>query len=272
MQDEFLTPQAQAQKEKEKILAGLNEDQKQVVKNYRGFSLVSAGPGSGKTRTLVLRTAYMIADGVPAASILLFTFTKKAANEIAERVRKYIGDKACGITVSTYHSFCARQLRRYCGYLDYKDNFSIIDDDDQKRIIKGIADKLNLKEKPVVYLSGIAKLKEEYLTPKQAVLKYGDNDQYADILLVYEKYQKHLKKTNVMDFNDLLFNMVKILETNKNVRNQIWNHFQYICSDEVQDSASIDQRLIYLLANPKTKNLCLIGDSDQSKPYCSAYE
>ena len=128
---EFSTPKQDAEKRKAAILEKLNDAQKEVVKNYKGFSLVSAGPGSGKTFTLVQRTAYMIEDGVPAANILLFTFTKKAANEIDDRIKSTIGDRACGVSVSTYHSFCARQLRRYCTYLNYKDNFSIIDDDDQ---------------------------------------------------------------------------------------------------------------------------------------------
>lgn len=262
-----LLQEIQENKETElaRILEPLNEDQKAVAKHINGFAMVSAGPGSGKTFCLVQSTAYRIASGIPASSILLFTFTKKAANEIATRIKSTIGDKAAGITVSTYHSFCARQLRKYAKYLGYDDNFSIIDDDDQKKIVKKVLNKIGSKSKESDMLWAISHFKEQHLTPMQALNHYGfDDPTMKEQLLVYEEYQKMLKKSNVMDFDDLLFNMVTILEKNDLVRQQMYNKYKYITADECQDSSTIDTKFIFLLTNPKTMNLCLIGDSDQS--------
>lgn len=255
---------------KQEILAGLNDAQKEVVCNYNGLSLVSAGPGAGKTRTIVLRTAFMIEDGIPASSILLFSFTKKAANEIKERVMSAIGDKACGITVSTYHSFCARQLRKYCQYVQYKDNFTIIDDDNQKKLLTKILGDMNSNTKPQDMMSRISKFKEQHWTPQQAALHLSDDPENEEALLAYERYQQMLRQNNVMDFDDLLFHMVTILEKYDIVRHQIHNRYQYVVADECQDSSVIDTKLILLLMNPKTRNLCLVGDSDQAKPYWPA--
>lgn len=248
-----------------RILEPLNEDQKAVAQHIDGFAMVSAGPGSGKTFCLVQQAKYRIASGIPARNILLFTFTKKAANEIASRIQNAIGDKAAGITVSTYHSFCARQLRKYAKHLGYDDNFSIIDDDDQKKIIHKVLQNIGSKTKESDMLSCISHFKEQHLTPMQALNRYGmENAAIKEQLLAYEAYQKALKKSNVMDFDDLLFNMVTILEKNDIVRQQMHNRYKYIVADECQDSSTIDTKFIFLLTNPKTRNLCLIGDSDQS--------
>ena len=212
----------------------------------------------------------MIEDGVPASSILLFSFTKKAANEIKERVMKAIGDKACGVTVSTYHSFCARQLRKYCQYVGYKENFTIIDDDDQKKLLDKILEDMHSNTKSKDILPRISHLKEHHWTPKQAAMHIGDEPDEAELLIAYERYQQMLRKNNVMDFDDLLFHMVTILEQNELVRHQVHNRYQYVVADECQDSSIIDTKLILLLMNPKTKNLCLVGDSDQAKPYWPA--
>ena len=256
---------------KQQILDGLNDAQRGVVQDYDGFSMVSAGPGAGKTRTIVLRTAYMIENGVPASSILLFSFTKKAANEIKDRIVNTIGDKACGATVSTYHSFCARQLRKYCNYVQYKDNFTIIDDTDQKKILEKILEDIKSDAKAKDMIPRISHLKEHHWTPQQAANHLDANDPgNEELLIVYERYQRALRQNNVMDFDDLLFHMVTILETSDIVRHQIHNRYQYIVADECQDSSVIDTKLILLLANPKTMNLCLVGDSDQAKPYWPA--
>ena len=250
--------------QKQKILSGLNDAQKEVVLNYKGFSMVSAGPGSGKSFTIVQRTAYMIEDGVPASSILLFTFTKKAANELKDRVQRLIGDKACGVTVSTYHSFCARQLRKYCQYVQYKDNFTIIDDDDQKKLLDKILEDVHSNAKSKDMIVAISHLKEKHWTPQQAAMHIGDEPEEQELLLIYERYQKALRQNNVMDFNDLLFHMVTILEKYEIVRHQLHNRYQYVVADECQDSSVIDTKMILYLMNPKTMNLCLVGDSDQS--------
>lgn len=249
---------------KDKILEGLNEQQKEVVLNYKGFSMVSAGPGAGKTKTIVSRTAYMIEDGVPASSILLFSFTKKAANEIKERVQAAIGDRAAGITVSTYHSFCARILRHFCNLARYKENFTIVDDDATKKLGTKIIEDNNLSLQWKDASMIISHWKGLHWTPQQAALNEGSNVQMREALVVYEKYQEALRRNNVMDFDDLLFHMVTILEQNEIVRHQIYNRYQYITADECQDSSVLDTKLIFLLTNPKTMNLCLVGDSDQA--------
>ena len=262
-EDDFCTPAQQINERKEKILDGLNPAQRQVAQDYEGFSMVSAGPGAGKTATLVKKIAYMIECGVKPTNILAFSFTKKAANEVHTRVMKAIGDEARGVTVSTYHSFCARQLRRFCSYLGYKDTFSIIDPDDQEAIVSKIHKSMELNDKPAVSLWWISKFKGEHLTPEQANIKYGDAPSSKNAVQVYMKYQARLRQQNAMDFDDLLFNMTTILEKNAEVREIIHERFKYILADECQDSSVLDVKFLFLLTNPKTKNLCLIGDSDQ---------
>ena len=262
---ESVMPIPRAEDPREKILEGLNDAQRRVAEDYTGFSMVSAGPGAGKTATIVRRTAYMIESGVPASSILLFSFTKKAANEIKERIVSFIGEKAVGITVSTYHSFCARQLRQLCRYVKYNNHFSIIDDDDRKKLIDKILYNCNSKTQAQVIMSSISRMKEHHWTPSQAARHMDcDRDDIREILLCYEKYQQALRRNNVMDFDDLLFYMVTILHDNEIVRHQIHNRYRYIIADECQDSSVIDTMLIFLLADPKTMNLCLVGDSDQA--------
>lgn len=263
-EDDFCTPAQQINERKEKILDGLNPAQRQVAQDYEGFSMVSAGPGAGKTSTLVKKIAYMIECGVKSTNILAFSFTKKAANEVHERVMRTIGDEARGVTVSTYHSFCARQLRRYCAYLGYKDTFSIIDPDDQTAIVNKIHKKLEIHDKADVSLWWISKFKGEHLTPEQARLKYGNLASCQNGLQVYSLYRARLKEQNAMDFDDLLFNMTTILEENMEVRQLIHDRYKYIMADECQDSSVLDTKFLFLLTNPKTKNLCLIGDSDQA--------
>ena len=263
-EDNFCTPAQQISERKEKILDGLNPAQRQVAQDYEGFSMVSAGPGAGKTATLVKKIAYMIECGVKSTNILAFSFTKKAANEVHDRVMKAIGDEARGVTVSTYHSFCARQLRRYCAYLGYKDTFSIIDPDDQTAIVNKIHKKLEIQDKAEMSLWWISKFKGEHLTPEQAKLKYGNLASCKNGLQVYAMYRARLKEQNAMDFDDLLFNMTTILEQNQDVRQLIHDRYKYVMADECQDSSVLDTKFLFLLTNPKTKNLCLIGDSDQA--------
>lgn len=264
MQEIAMTPNQKQALEKEELLNGLNEAQKKVVRNYKGFNLVSAAPGAGKTRVLVVKIAYMIKDGVQPSSILAFTFTKKAATEIKERVQSFIGDQGCGVTISTYHSFCARQLRRYAAYAGYKDNFSIVDDDEQEKIIKRILADMKSNQKVAIIKEQISKFKEQHFTPQQARVHYGDAEDLSEALSVYDKYQKTLKTMNTMDFDDLIFNMITILEKNEIVRQQIWNRYKYILADEFQDSSTNDFRFIMLLTNPKTMNLSVVGDEDQA--------
>lgn len=248
---------------KEKILEGLNDQQKAVVQDYKGFSMVTAGAGAGKTKTIVSRTAYMIEDGVPASAILLFSFTKKAANEIKERIVNAIGDKAVGVTVSTYHSFCARLLRRYCSYIQYADNFTIIDEAVQKKLISKILEGMESSTDSKEIASKIASWKGKHLTPQQAALE-NTKPENEEALIAYEAYQQALRQNNVMDFDDLLFHMVTILEQNEIVRHQVHSRYKYITADECQDSSVLDTKFIFLLTNPQTMNLCLVGDQNQA--------
>ena len=260
---------------KKKILEPLNEQQKPVVLNYEGPSLVEAGPGAGKTKTVVSRAAYMIADGVDASSILLFSFTRKAANEIKERIMAMVGEEASPVMVSTYHSFCARQLRLYHKYIGLSRRFTIIDSEDKTSMLRDIMKQLNLETDITVSQIGskISGFKDKYLTPEQAKVflqqqiaegkrKSTPNDDM--IIAIYYRYQQSLKDSNAVDFDDLIFYMVYILENFPNVKQQIQNKWKYITADEVQDSSIVDSRLIFNLMNMSTKNLCLVGDSDQA--------
>lgn len=248
---------------KGELLAPLNEQQKQVVINYNGPCIVSAGPGAGKTKTVVSRAAYMIEDGVKASSILLFTFTRKAAGEIKERIENLIGDAACGVTVSTYHSFCARQLRRFYNYIGLEKSFTIYDDEDKKKILQAIAKTLNTETKITVFATAISRYKDKFINPRQAK-ENAENSYDEENAEVYEIYQKNLRLNNAVDFDDLIFYMVKILEDYPIVRKEIHHKWQYITADEAQDSSVVDAKLIFLLMNEHTQNLCLVGDADQA--------
>lgn len=247
---------------KRKILENLNDEQKIPVINYKGPQFVVAGPGSGKTYTIVQRTKYMIEDGVNPYHILIFTFTNKAANEIKERISAGVGeDNASKITMGTYHSFCCRLLRKHCEVLGYKKGFSIFDTDDSDKILKKITKHSNVDFKMLgAYISGA---KRHLLTPTQAIQKqqYGGQDSLGNM---YQMYQNELKNQNAMDFDDLIFNTVKMLEQNPDILEAVNNRFRYISADESHDSSGADIRLIQLLAGEDQQNICFILDDNQS--------
>lgn len=247
-------------REKREILSVLNEEQKLPVQNYKGPQFVIAGPGSGKTHCVIQRTKYMIADGVNPSSILLFTFTNKAAREIKERVAKGVGEQVADkITMGTYHSFCCRILRQYCDNIGFKRSFSIFDKEDSEKILKDITKGSQVDFK--LLGSFIEGAKRNLLTPSQVRGAYQDINE--TMLGMYEQYQQRLKAQNVMDFNDLIFFTVKMFEEFPEIISKINNRYKYVVADEAHDSAKSDLRLIKLLAG-ESQNICFIADDNQS--------
>ena len=245
----------------------LNEEQKKAVFQTEGPVLILAGAGSGKTRVLTHRIAYMIEEnGVNPWNILAITFTNKAAGEMRERVDKIVGFGAESIWVSTFHSTCVRILRRYADKIGYDNHFAIYDTDDQKGIIREICKKLNVDTKKIKersIMGAISAAKDELVSPEEYILRNsGDFSKkvYGD---VYMEYQRALKKNNAMDFDDLLVKTVELFKLCPEVLEYYQDRFVYIMVDEYQDTNSAQFELIRLLAN-KNRNLCVVGDDDQS--------
>ena len=248
-------------------LDGLNDMQKRAVKRTEGPLLIIAGAGSGKTRVLTNRIAYLIDDcGVAPYNILAITFTNKAAREMRERVDATVGNGAGEVWVSTFHSTCVRILRRYIDRIGYSNNFTIYDTDDQKSVIKDICKKFNidtklLKERTI--MNAISHAKDELMTPEEMVLDAGGDYNAKRIANVYVEYQKTLKLNNALDFDDLIFKTVELFEHDAEVLNYYQDRFRYIMVDEYQDTNTAQFELIRLLAL-KYQNLCVVGDDDQS--------
>ena len=245
----------------------LNKEQKEAVLTTEGPLLLLAGAGSGKTRVLTHRIAYLIDQmGVNPWNILAITFTNKAAGEMRERVDQIVGFGADQVWVSTFHSTCVRILRRYIDKLGYDNHFTIYDTDDQKSIIKDVCkrqmiDTKTLKERSV--LSAISSAKNELLSPTEYELQAMGDFQKKKIAACYKEYQRELKKSNALDFDDLLVMTVELLKSCPEVLNQYQERFRYIMVDEYQDTNTAQFELIRLLAD-KYRNLCVVGDDDQS--------
>ena len=248
-------------------LDGLNDMQKCAVKRTEGPLLIIAGAGSGKTRVLTNRIAYLIDDcGVAPYNILAITFTNKAAREMRERVDATVGNGAGEVWVSTFHSTCVRILRRYIDRIGYTNNFTIYDTDDQKSVIKDICKKFNidtkmLKERTI--MNSISHAKDELMTPDEMALEAGGDYNAKRIANVYAEYQKTLKLNNALDFDDLIFKTVELFEKDAEVLNYYQERFKYIMVDEYQDTNTSQFKLISMLAQ-KYGNLCVVGDDDQS--------
>ena len=247
-------------------LEGLNEMQRRAVKYTDGSLLIIAGAGSGKTRVLTHRIAYLIEEcGVSPYNILAITFTNKAAAEMKERVDN-ITDCGNQVWVSTFHSTCVRILRRYIDRIGYNLNFTIYDTDDQKSVVKDVCKKLNidtkmLKERTI--MSAISRAKDEYTSPEQFLLDAGNDYNLKRIAQVYIEYQKELKLNNALDFDDLIYKTVELFEKAPDILEAYQERFKYIMVDEYQDTNTIQFNLISLLAR-KYGNLCVVGDDDQS--------
>lgn len=244
---------------KQAILDGLNEDQKKPVLDYKGASVVIAGPGSGKTHTTVARAAYMIEDGVDPKSMLMFTFTNKAATELKERVHAYIGKAAKGITVGTYHSFCSRILRTYCDKMGWNNRFTIYDTEDVKKVLSNLIPK-HLKIEAV--MSAISHYKDNMVSPKMAREQASD-DYERQIANIYTYYMAALKSVNAFDFDDLIYYTIRIFENFPEIQEHINKRYKFIMGDEAQDSSPRDLELIRRLGGHHF-NVCLILDDDQS--------
>ena len=245
----------------------LNPPQREAVAQTEGPVLILAGAGSGKTRVLTHRIAYLMDEvGVNPWNILAITFTNKAAQEMRERVDKLIGFGSESIWVSTFHSACVRILRRHIDNLGYDTNFTIYDTDDQKSLMKDVCRKLNIDTK--VYkerslLAQISHAKDELLTPDDMEMKAAGDYNMKKVASVYREYQAALRKNNALDFDDLIVKTVELFQNCGAVLEYYQERFKYIMVDEYQDTNTAQFKFISLLAQ-KYQNLCVVGDDDQS--------
>lgn len=248
------------------LVKHMNTEQSEAVRTTEGPLLIMAGAGSGKTRVLTHRIAYLLDEkGVSPYNILAITFTNKAAKEMKERVQKLVGEEAEVIWMSTFHSMCVRILRRDADRIGIERNFTIIDPTDQKSVIKDVLKRENIDPKryePRMFISAISNLKNELKTPQDAL--ESANDFYTQMVAkVYEGYQKQLIRNQALDFDDLIMTTIKLFERVPDVLDYYQNKFQYIHVDEYQDTNKAQYTLVNLIAQ-KFKNLCVVGDSDQS--------
>ena len=245
----------------------LNKPQKEAVFHTEGPLLILAGAGSGKTRVLTHRIAYLIEEkGVNPWNILAITFTNKAAEEMRQRVDSLVGIGAESIWVSTFHSMCVRILRRYIDRLGYDNRFTIYDTDDQKTLMKEVCRKTDIDTKRFkerMLLSVISSAKNEMILPEVFDLNAGGYFVQLKIAKVYKEYEAQMRANNALDFDDLLVKTVQLLETQPDVRENYQERFRYIMVDEYQDTNTVQFRLVSLLAG-KYRNLCVVGDDDQS--------
>lgn len=245
----------------------LNEQQQEAVVTTEGPLLILAGAGSGKTRVLTYRTAYLIEEcGVNPYNIMAITFTNKAAGEMRERIDDMVGYGSESIWVSTFHSTCVRILRRYIDRLGYDTNFTIYDADDQKTLMKDICKRLEIdtkmyKEK--MFLNVISSAKDNMVDPVEFENSFAGDFVKRKQAQVYREYQNALKQNNALDFDDLLVKTVELFKLDKEVLEYYQERFRYIMVDEYQDTNTVQFELIRLLAM-KYKNLCVVGDDDQS--------
>lgn len=248
-------------------MAGLNDMQQQACEHVDGPLLILAGAGSGKTRVITHRVAYLMDhEGVNPLNILAITFTNKAAQEMRERVNLIVGDGADRVWVSTFHSLCVRILRRYADRLGYGKSFDIYDSDDQKSLVKSILKDFQIDPKRYpekMFMSEISKAKEKYLSCDEFARRNAADFAATKVAEVYTEYQSRLRKNNAMDFDDLIYKTVELFEHNPDVLDSYQNRFRYIMVDEYQDTNHIQFLMVKMLAR-KYKNLCVVGDDDQS--------
>ncbi|MCI5898761.1 MAG: DNA helicase PcrA [Hominisplanchenecus sp.] len=245
----------------------LNDKQQEAVFHTEGPLLVLAGAGSGKTRVLTHRIAYLMEEkGIMPWNILAITFTNKAAGEMRERVNRLVGQGAERIWVSTFHSACVRILRRHSGWIGYDTNFVIYDGDDQKSLMKDICKRLNIdtkKYKERAILGVISSAKDELIGPEQFALDAQGDYRQEIIAKAYSEYQRQLKSSNAFDFDDLIMKTVELFQNNPDILDEYQERFRYIMVDEYQDTNTAQFKLVSLLA-AKYQNLCVVGDDDQS--------
>ena len=245
----------------------LNEQQKEAVLHTEGPLLILAGAGSGKTRVLTHRIAYLIEEkGVNPWNILAITFTNKAAGEMRERVDNLVDFGSESIWVSTFHSMCVRILRRHIDLLGFDTNFTIYDTDDQKTLMKDVCKLLQIDTKIFrerSLLAAISQAKNELITPEEFRIQAQGDFSRQKIASVYEEYEKQMRANNALDFDDLLVKTVQLFQTQADVLDYYQERFRYIMVDEYQDTNTVQFELVRLLS-AKYRNLCVVGDDDQS--------
>lgn len=252
----------------------LNPEQKRAVQHDKGPLLILAGAGSGKTRVLTHRIAYLIEHrDVNPWNILAITFTNKAAREMRERVDQIVGYGSENIWVSTFHSTCVRILRRYIDRLGYGRSFTIYDTDDQKTLMREVCKYLEIDTKQISersIISTISKAKDELISPEEFEKSAGGDYKQKILAKAYKEYQKRLKSSNALDFDDLIVKTVELFNNDKEALTYFQNRFRYIMVDEYQDTNTAQFHLIHLLSSginehgDKEYNLCVVGDDDQS--------
>ena len=245
----------------------LNKEQYDAAVCANGPVMVSAGAGSGKTRLLTYRIAYLITEcGVPAHKILAITFTNKAAGEMKDRIQKIVPDGDL-VTVSTFHSFCARMLRTYASYIPgYKENFTIFSDTDTSKIFKDIFKQLGIDDETTKcnYKHNLSVIKNDNMTIEEFARITSSYNKDIDVFVkFYHMYQDELKKNNAMDFDDLLINFYKLITTNQDILDSIQNKYTYFSVDEFQDTNKLQYDIVKILSS-KSRNILIVGDEDQS--------
>ena len=252
-----------SEKELHKIL---NPQQLLGVTTTEGPVLILAGAGSGKTRVLTHRVAYLIDEGVEPYHIMAITFTNKAAAEMRERVDNIVGHGASQVWVATFHSSCVRILRQFADRIGYDTNFSIYDADDSKTLMKEVCKYLNIDTKKVkekAILGVISSAKDEMINEEEFAARHQNDFRMAPFVSAYREYQARLRSNNAFDFDDLILKTVELLKQDPEVLNYYQQRFQYIMVDEYQDTNTVQFELVRLLADAH-KNLCVVGDDDQS--------
>lgn len=244
-----------------------NREQQQVIDTVNGPVLVVAGAGTGKTATIVKRIEHIINDGFALPwQVLAITFTNKAAGELKDRLINTVGNDANDIWAHTFHSMCGRMLRRFADRLGYTQHFTIYDSDDQKRVMKRVQKSLGIEDKFLNHrsiLNEISRAKDSLIDPKEYKKETVNDFRKAKIAQCYEEYQKELLRSDAMDFDDMIFNAVKLLQNNEDVLEIYQHQFKYIIVDEYQDTSYAQYILTYLLAG-EYHNICVVGDDDQS--------
>ena len=260
-------PEISADQDADKILEGLNKEQMEAVTHLDGPLLILAGAGSGKTRVITYRIAYMMKKhNVAPSSILAITFTNKAANEMRQRIEGLVGDRSKYIWCGTFHSIFARLLRRHAELLGYSQNFSIIDSDDQLKLIKEAMKELDIADsqfKPKSVQIEISNAKNKFVGVEEYQLLAGKEYFLGVVARIYKRYQEKLVANNAMDFDDILVNMVRLLDQNPDICELYRAKFRYIMVDEYQDTNETQYRAVMKLASG-SGNICVVGDDDQS--------
>ena len=244
----------------------LNPPQQEAVEHMDGPLLILAGAGSGKTRVITHRVAYLMEQGINPYNILAITFTNKAAGEVRERVDDMLGYGSESVWISTFHSLCVRILRRNIEQIGYASNFTIYDTDDQKRVIKEVTKYLQMDPKMYperMLMAEISRAKENFISPHEYDLEAQGEYRKMQIARVYIEYQKRMHNNNALDFDDLLYKTVQLFQDYPEVLERYQERFRYIMVDEYQDTNQIQFLLVRQIAR-KYRNLCVVGDDDQS--------